>query len=375
VNVYYFIKFTNQFFFSDEIMKLIMRETGPCSGVLPVARGWKDFAPRLLYQDFLSKELPIMQRCMAARENFNVDEVRGSVGHDPFSTVEFNDVFVEVYEDFVTDGNENRHAIVFHSTVSNKYRYPGTFHVVKYSGSEVPSVPNPVVVRDQVVESNRSRHRPEVFWSTLCKTRITFFRSPGDSLSYDMGIGKILVSAMVLKAWPEMFVVALPGVDRVTSLSGEKMQLLAAKSVTGHHVLLNFFKNDFGMFETFVDNTVRDTLKCPKFPYPKESEISRLRLNHRLTFCRQYAYPGPDEDYLEGVHEMRISTAMSQRRLLPILDALSLGMNTKGANFLLKLRTLYDDSMATTNHSRDAANELTREMTDSNYELPSFLFE
>lgn len=362
-------------FFSDEIMKLIMGGTGPISGAISQDRGWKNFPPRHLYHDFIFKELPNPQRCMAARDSFDVDLLRGEGGHDPFSTAEFNDVFVEVYEEFAKSGFENRRAIVYHSTMSNKYRYPGCFHVVKYSGSEVPSAPNPVVERAQVVKSKKSRHRPDVFWSSLCSQHIFFHPRPRVTLSYDMGIGKILVCAMVLKEWPEMFQEPEPGEDRVMSLSGSKIKQLAEKKVTGHHALVDFFKKDLVWFTTFVSNAVKSTLDCPGWPYLSKPEDDQLKLEHRLNYCRAYAYPGPDENYLEDVHERRITEAMNQKRLVPILAALSLGMNTKGAKFLLKLRTLYDASMDQTTHSRRDSSDLTKEMTHFDYELPSSLFD
>lgn len=146
-----------------------------------------------------------------------------------------------------------------------------------------------------------------------------------------MVIGKILVSAMILKHHSELFSVVF-GVQQLRKLSVPKVECFGQKSVTPDHVLLDFFRSSS---EVFVANTVKDTLKLPKYPFTHHN--NQERLTHWFNLCKNYAIAGPEEDHLDNVNERRISDAMNQRHFLPILDALlSLGFNTKGANFLLK---------------------------------------
>jgi hypothetical protein len=364
-------------------MQHIMREARPEINLTGEERGWRNFVPRILYRHLTLEVLPIWQNEMATRAEFNVGNIQEERGHPPFSIDEFNDTFAWTYDDMLTSGDDKSTAIVFHSTPSDKYRCTGWFYPFKYGGIEVVDVPDPIVTMAKQAGSKTKRPpRAHVFWSSVCSQKFVFVSKTGDTFRTAMSLHLIIVGAMILRHHIE--VKKQPtGVGRKLSyLNIPSINALCCQRVTPNHLMGDFFPSTDN-FRVVVKNAM-NTLKFSMHPY--EDHPDKEKMNFRYDLCRKYVFlglEGDDRDKEDANRtntvkqridvQRRITAALNQRLIVPILAALSRGLDSNGASFLLKLLAHFDFEMGT-DRSNSQSWKVARKLLDAKHHLPESLF-
>jgi hypothetical protein len=259
-------------------------------------RGWKNFVPRLLYRYCCDEVLPVWHNLMTQDSDFDVNGIRWKDGLDPFSVEEFDELVAEAYVGFVSCGDENKTPIVYHTTVSQRIREPGHYHIVRLGVPELEGIPDPVAAPDDGVATGRQA--PQVFWQYM-GTHTVFEVNGRDS--YNLSIGQLLVGGVLLKNCPDL-VNDQPPVVRKPWIHG-----LFSMNVTPIHMLGQFFPS-IKFFEDYVKNIIKKFFVPSRPSHPNSSDPI---VCHRAGLCQQFLILGMDGDFLDAESETLIDEAMS----------------------------------------------------------------
>jgi hypothetical protein len=334
---------------TQELVKLMFCVTlVPVSSGPPVFKierikgsGWKNDIPGLVYEHIVGSFLNVMQKKMqeqiSSNTDFDVQDITGDRGFDPFSIEEWHDVIGQVYVEFVTNGNSNEQAIVYRTSPSKRNKNLGEYCIFNYSQYPLSSIPVenrrvPVIAPQG---DKKGHSMSERFWSPLCDVEHIILASDGtQKLSFTISLSVVLVGSLLLKLEPRI----LGAVDKITVTKLHKEKVYGMQ-ITPDHKVSELFP-DFNLFSQFVKNKERTIWKFKESPYAHMKEMEKQKHEAKVSLCLNFQFD-PQNDVINGEIDAQIKHAISERKLIPILKQGMLGMNTCYVNFLLTMRTNY----------------------------------
>jgi hypothetical protein len=289
--------------------------------------GWKTYVPRLLYEHIVTTLILPMQRLLENATDVDIQSITGVRGYGPYTLEEFHDIIALQYQCMLTNGDTSQKAIVYHTTLSNRNRNVGWYHIYEYNMHPIEVVPDPI----QNEGNGEQRSFGDYFWSGICY-HDDMVNIPGRELPacVRLSIGHILVGKLVLTHYGHHL-------GRMESrLTVEEVTFLHGHRISEHHTMKDLWP-DSKQFSDFVKNCMKNTLKWEKYPFTNVSGLSgkqRSELIAKHEVCHRYKVHGIDQGIDDQLKES-ITAAMMEKKFLPLLDLASKGMNSEIAFFLM----------------------------------------
>lgn len=326
---------------------MLFRETHlVAQSVPPNDKGWKTYIPRLFYT-YLVKEVLSKIRAepggVAAMGDSNLGE--------SFSVKEFNSIFEQEYCSFMTQGNEGQQAIVYHTTITNRNRYPGWYHPY------IPADPNIVILQEpsattQVVAVPRITPRSTIanrsdrdnFWGTIVVQ--LYHSDPADNYNmFPVQLGSILVGHKMIALFPDL-------VGGNQPLKVENIASIYHSHISKSHTFSSLWP-DLKKFTEYVQNTNKKVLQFRGHPFDDVQPVAKRReLLERHRLCVEYHLQQEGEEEPAMIRE-----TLNQGNFGSILSLGLTSMYDGYVEFLCDLRIRYDD------HRRQQSSGANRRIT------------